>query len=101
MLSQEFIDEMQDELLANKSRLEQELAGLPERVVMGDDLEANQDEVGPDEANLDARAIIEADLQKISVALAKVEAGTYGTDEDGNEISEARLRVLPWADKAI
>lgn len=101
MLSQEFVEEMQDELLANKSRLEQELAGLPERVIMGDDLEANQDEIGPDEANMDARAIMESDLEKINKALAKIEAGTYGTDEDGNEISEARLRVIPWADKAL
>jgi RNA polymerase-binding transcription factor DksA len=101
MLDQEFIEEMKEELLASKSRLEQELAGLPEHVVMGDDLEANEDEVGPDEANADERAIIEADLKKIDKALAKIEDGSYGTDDDGHEISEARLRALPWADTAI
>ncbi len=101
MITQEFIAEMKQELLAHKERLEQELAGLPMHVVMGDDLEANQDEVGPDEANSDARAIIESDLVKIAGALEKIEAGTYGTDDEGHEISEARLRVIPWADQAI
>ncbi len=101
MITQEFVTEMKQELLAHKERLEQELAGLPMHVVMGDDLEANQDEVGPDEANADARAIIEADLVKIDKALEKINAGTYGVDDAGHEISEARLRVIPWADTAV
>jgi RNA polymerase-binding transcription factor DksA len=40
-------------------------------------------------------------LEKIENALKKIETGTYGTDSEGKQISEERLRVLPWADKAI
>ena len=42
-----------------------------------------------------------SDLEKIDKALAKIDAGTYGTDDSGVEISEERLRVIPWADQAI
>ena len=41
------------------------------------------------------------DLAKIEKALAKIQAGSFGTDDEGKEISEARLRAMPWADKAI
>ena len=44
---------------------------------------------------------MKADLVKINKALAKIDDGSYGTDDDGNEISEERLKVLPWADKAL
>jgi DnaK suppressor protein len=41
-------------------------------------------------------------LQKIDDALRRLEEGTYGTcAECGNEISEARLRALPFADLCI
>ena len=40
-------------------------------------------------------------LQEINSALAKIQNGIYGTDDEGKEISEERLRVLPWADKAL
>jgi len=101
MLDKNFIEEMKQKLLASKTQLQAELDGLPAHVVMGEDLEANEDEVGPDEANADVRAVIEADLAKIDKALAKIDAGTYGLDDDGKEISEDRLRALPWAYKAI
>jgi RNA polymerase-binding transcription factor DksA len=101
MHQQNFIDEMKQKLISTKAQFEEELAGLPEHIVMGDDREANADEVGPDEANQDVRALLQSDLKKIDIALEKIATGTYGTDDEGKEISEERLRVLPWADKAI
>jgi RNA polymerase-binding transcription factor DksA len=44
---------------------------------------------------------MKSDLEKVSKALGKIEAGTYGTDDEGKEISEERLRAMPWADKAL
>lgn len=101
MLSQDFIEEMRQKLIASKQRLEQELAGLAMHTEMGDDEDENAEEINVDEASLDVRQRIKTDLEKIAKALAKIESGSYGTDDSGAQIPEARLRVLPWADKAI
>ena len=68
---------------------------------MGAEQEDNADELQVDEANQDVIAVMKADLEKIEQALEKISDGTYGTDNDGKKISEARLRALPWADKAL
>ena len=101
MLSKEFIEEMKQKLIDAKNQLTQELGGLPVHTEMGDDLEAQEDEVEVDDVNHDIRERIESDLKKIETALTKIETGSYGIDDDGKEISEARLRAIPWADKAI
>lgn len=101
MLSQEFIDEMKTMLLAEKQRLSAELSDTPEHIELGREYDENAQEVERDEVSADLRERISGDLEKIEKALGKIEAGTYGTDNDGNEISEERLRVIPWADQAI
>lgn len=101
MLTPKFIEEMKQKLTEEKERLEEDLAGLTAHTELGDDEDENAEEVNVDEVNQDIMATIKADLEKISKALAKIEAGTYGTDDNGREISEARLRAMPWADKAI
>lgn len=101
MLSQQFTEQMKSELLKAKKKLQEELLGQHAHTEMGESEEENADEVGPDEASEDVIALIKADLEKIDKALAKIQDGTYGTDDEGKEISEARLKVLPWADKAI
>jgi RNA polymerase-binding transcription factor DksA len=101
MLSQTFIDEMKQALLAQKQKLENDLSDLAPHTEMGDDEDENAEEVNVDEVNQDLIATMKGDLEKINKALAKIEAGTYGTDDQGNEISEARLKAMPWADKAI
>lgn len=101
MHSEDFIAEMKQKLEESKSKLQEELSGLPEHTEMGENEDDGLGELEVDEVNQDVRARIEQDLAKIDKALAKIEAGTYGTDDDGKEIDEDRLRVLPWADKAI
>src|SRR4051812_33643414 len=101
MLSQPFIDEMKTALLEKKKQLEEDLAGLSPHTELGNDDESNAEEVGTDEANQDVIQLMKADLAKINKALLKLEDGSYGTDDEGKEISEARLRALPWADKAV
>jgi len=101
MPSKEFIEEMKQKLLAQKKKLEGDLAGLSAHSEMGDEEDENASEVNVDEASQDVIALMTADLAKIEKALAKIADGSYGTDDEGKEISEARLTALPWADKAI
>lgn len=101
MLTEEFVKEMESKLNAEKDRLTEELAGLEVHTEIGDSLEDNAEEFPIDAANQDVISRIKGDLQKIEWALEKIANGTYGTDDEGVEISEERLRVLPWADKAI
>ena len=101
MLSNEFIEEMRIKLLEEKKLLTNDSAGLAEHTELGTGYDENAQEVEVDEVNADMRNRMENDLQKIEKALAKIDAGTYGTDDEGKEISEERLRVIPWADEAI
>lgn len=101
MLSQEFIQEMKAKLLAEQEILKNDLAGLSQHSEVGDDLDENATELQMDEVNQNQIERMTADLAKVETALQKIEAGTYGVDNDGVEISEDRLRAIPWADKAI
>lgn len=101
MVSKEFTVEMKKALLAAKQKLEEDLKGLSAHTELGGDDDSNIQEVEDDEVSRDLIARMKTDLEKIDKALAKVEDGTYGTDNDGKEISEARLKALPWADKSI
>lgn len=101
MLSQEFIAEMKSALLAHQARLQQELSGLSPHTEVGEDYDENATELQIDEVNQDLIERIKADLEKISIALTRIEAGTYGVDASGNEITEDRLRAIPWADTSI
>lgn len=97
----QFIEEMKQALLDTKAKLQSDLAGLSVHTELGDDDDENAEEIAIDEVNQDLISRMTADIAKIDKALQKIEAGTYGTDDDGNEISEERLRAIPWADKAI
>jgi DnaK suppressor protein len=101
MPSQAFIEEMKEKLLAQKKKLQEDLSGLSVHTEMGDDQEANSDEVNVDEVSQDVSAVMKKDLAKIEKALGKIADGSYGTDDEGKQIGEERLRALPWADKAI
>lgn len=101
MLSQEFIDEMKAKLLEEKSQLEADLNTIPEHTEVGDDLDENATEIQMDEVSQNLSESASSNLEKINIALQKIEQGTYGIDSDGNEIAEERLRAIPWADKAI
>lgn len=101
MPSQQFIDEMKTKLLAEKDRLNGELTESPAHTELGSDYDDQAQEVELDDVNANLRERLQSDLEKIDKALAKIDAGTYGTDDDGNEISEDRLRAIPWADQAI
>jgi RNA polymerase-binding transcription factor DksA len=100
-LTPQFIEEMKAVLLERKTQLEADLAGLHPHTEVGEDYDENATEVQIDEVNRDMIERITEDVRKIGVALEKIEAGTYGVDDEGHEIAEERLRILPWADKAL
>lgn len=100
-LTPQFVEEMNQSLLARKAELEADLAGLHPHTELGNDYDAGASEVQLDEVNQDLISRITGDLAKIEVALGRIADGSYGVDAEGKEISEERLRALPWADKAI
>ncbi len=100
----EWTDEFRQVLDAEKQRLEQ----LLERVRANRTQEPEQDsseravqlqnQEVVDALGNDARA----DLEHIKAALARMDAGQYGScDECGNGIQRARLRAYPLASKCI
>ncbi len=101
MITPEFVEQMKTKLQDERARLEAELKELPQHTEIGDEMDESAQEVETDDVNRDLSARISRDLAKIDKALAKIEAGTYGTDDDGNLIDQDRLRVIPWADKAL
>lgn len=100
MLTQEFIEQMRQRLLADQKRLQEELAGVAPHTELGEGEDA-AGELPLDEANQDVIALIKADLLKIETALQKIDAGTYGVGDDGADISPERLEANPYADRAI
>ncbi len=100
-MDQKFIDEIKAKLLEAKSRLEAELQNMSEHEELGVDQTDNAEEEEMDMVHSDMSERIKNDLVKITKALDKIDTGTYGIDEDGKQISEERLKALPWADKAI
>ncbi len=101
MLSPEFISEMKQKLEQQKQKLQADLAGLASHTEVGDDYDENATEIEIDEVNQDLIARMKSDLVMIDKALAKIADGSYGTDGEGQEIAEDRLRALPWADTSI
>src|SRR4051812_45680410 len=101
MHSKEFLERMKERLIEEKANLTEELNSLVETTDVGEESDENATAFQIDEVNSDISATIKADLEKIEKALKKIEAGTYGVTEDGREISEERLEVLPWADSIV
>lgn len=101
MYTQNFINEMKTLLLQKKQEFENELKNLSEHTELGSDVDSQIQEAETDELNKDLILTLKKDLEKIDTALDKIKNGTYGIDSNGNKIAEDRLRILPWADKAI
>jgi DnaK suppressor protein len=106
MPTQDFVQRMKDRLLEEKERLQEELSSVPEHTEMDPNADEWEDssplELQVDEVNQDIRAQLQSDLAGIERSLENVEKGTYGICAIGGEdISEARLEVLPWAESCV
>ncbi len=99
MPSKEFIERMKDQLLDEKEKLAEELAATAEHANLDVDSQDMAQEFDADEVNRDIIIQLKDDIKKIDGALARMESGTYGKCAvGGEEISEARLEAIPWAD---
>ena len=99
MYSPQFLDRMKEKLVEERERLNEELEALSAHTEMGDDSDDNAQEISVDEANQDIIAQLKEDIAKIDDSLKKIDEGGYGVCTVGGEqISEERLEVIPWAD---
>ncbi|OGE85534.1 MAG: hypothetical protein A3J48_00250 [Candidatus Doudnabacteria bacterium RIFCSPHIGHO2_02_FULL_46_11] len=108
-----FIKEQKKKLLQEKKRLEAELETIADPKNkkigdyetrfpnMGDDEDSNAAEVQLFEQNLAIERDLEAILRKINISLENIEKGKYGRCEQGDQIDEARLKVIPWATTCV
>lgn len=111
-LTQEQVLHFQEKLLAEKARLEGELALLGKKVGEGDyqttmtDMGNDEDEAASEVEeyvdNLGVEANLEKQLSEVTAALSRIEGGSYGICEDtGQDIAIERLEAYPSARKAI
>lgn len=114
MLDKKTLEELKQKLLAEKERLEKNLASaetsqkgvdreyettFPE---LDRDQEENADEMEMYEDNLATDEALKSELKKINEALAAMENGTYGICKNCNqEIPLERLSVYPQAQSCI
>jgi DnaK suppressor protein len=115
------LDRFRTQLAAEKARLEGDLATYRERVaevgggldepgnrwetggtVFGDHLADDATELFEREKDLGLEQTLEQHLQQVTDALARIEAGTYGTCETcGKPIARGRLEAMPEAAQCI
>jgi len=112
-LSTEFLEEMKVKLLDEKARLEASLGRFAKPGEVAGDYETKFEDIGPDadenatevEMYADNIALednLEGQLDEVSAALVRMEAGTYGTCKVcGKDIPEGRLRAFPAADDCM
>jgi DnaK suppressor protein len=105
----EFVNEMKEVLLQERTRLEQELSRFAKTTQktgnyetqfndIGREPEDNAHEVEVYESDLALEKTLEGRLKDIREALEKIENGMYGISEKSGElIEENRLRAFPEA----
>lgn len=104
--STEFIEEMKQALLAEKTKLEQELGGSAHKQegnyvadfpVYGQGEEDNATEIADYTAASAVTEAKESRLREVNAALTRIEEGKYGLTHNGEIIPEKRLRANPAA----
>ncbi len=108
----ENLNQYKEKLIEEKNRIEMELRKIATQDSDGDykaefeDLgrtrEDNATEIENYTVNLDLTESLELELEKIKLALKKIENGTYGKCEKCNkEIPQKRLEVYPAAQSCV
>lgn len=95
-----------EKLQARRSEITEQMESLvPGGAVSTDEGIAFDEPVGEDRSaavqrmtQLNMHSGLEAELQTVDAALAKIDDGTYGDCEEcGNPIGSDRLEAIPWA----
>lgn len=104
------LDEARQRLLAERERVQSLIDGLDDELSVSEQ-ESSGELAAYDQHNADSgsetferekdasiRDSLERERGEIDAALARVDDGTYGVDEEtGDPISDERLDALPWA----
>jgi RNA polymerase-binding protein DksA len=115
VLDQQLRDQLHEQLLMQRQRLEQEISNLTSSGIRGDTFNDDEmtdvvdqhpadegSELFEREKNLTLQRTLGGSLQNVNEALHKFDNGTYGICERcGNEIPEKRLRALPEATHCV
>lgn len=113
MVDQDLAKQLHGRLIAERERIEQEIAnlsgGIDAGVFQDDETDAADQHPADDaselferEKNMSVLLTLQASLQEINDALGKFDAGTYGVCETcGKPIAEKRLQALPEATHCI
>ena len=109
MISQDLCNELHEQLVAERQRLEHEIENLNDGI-RGDTFQADEQdsydqhpadqgtELFEREKNMTVMRMLEVQLDEVDNALQKFERGTYGLCEScGQPIAEKRLRAFPAA----
>lgn len=106
-LSPSFIADMKQKLLEQRAMLRRELGLIAQNTPdeeyqakfadYGRDDESNAQEMADYVASAETTRVAEEQLKATEAALKRIEAGTYGTTDQGETIPEARLRANPAA----
>jgi RNA polymerase-binding protein DksA len=105
MLSPQRLQHLREELVAERGRLEGDLAGMntdelstDETIGIGNHMADDATEVYNQEAQVSLRRNQQHILSEVKRALQRMERGMYGTCERcGVEIDYARLKATPYA----
>jgi RNA polymerase-binding protein DksA len=106
------LNQFKQKLIEEKNRIEMELKKIASQDSDGDykaefedygrEREDNASEVENYTVNLGLTESLETELEKIKLALKKIENGTYGNCEKCNkEIPQKRLEAYPAAQKCV
>ena len=110
MIDQSLCNDLHEQLLAERDRLQREISLLASGPIQSDTFQADEtdsvdqhpadegSELFEREKNLTVQRTLETSLRQVEDALQKFEQGTYGICENcGKPIAEARLRAMPGA----
>ncbi len=114
MINQNKLEELKKKLIAEKKRLEENLAVSETKKSGADreyqtsfpeierDQEQNADEMEIYESNLATDETLKDELKKVNAALSRMEKGEYGFCSNcQKEISLERLEVYPQAERCL
>ncbi|NTW89416.1 MAG: hypothetical protein HGB37_00695 [Candidatus Moranbacteria bacterium] len=112
-VSSEFLEEMKEALLLEKSRMEAELGRFADRTDIPGDYETRFEDIGNDRDdnateveqyadNIALEENLEGQLSEVNEAISRIDAGTYGVCVScGADIEEGRLRAYPAAKECM
>lgn len=101
MYTPEFLTKMKERLIKEKTAREEQLNQLRPHTEIGNNLDDAPLEYEEDNLNTELIEETQKELDKIIQALQKLDNGTYGYDDSGQEIGEKRLEAIPWADSVV